>query len=98
MPGDFLRAITIWLYNANSVDFGVDVRRIEPAFLLALRERPGDLPGENKFYLLRSVRNQLADWERTKRKDTSSIEEEERALNYPYPLKKALFLMKKTYY
>ena len=30
-----------------------------------------------KFYLLRSVRNQLIDWERTK-KDTSSIEEEER--------------------
>ena len=29
-----------------------------------------------KFYLLRSVRNQLIDWERTK-KDTSSIEEEE---------------------
>lgn len=28
-----------------------------------------------KFYLLRSVRNQLIDWERTK-KDTSSIEEE----------------------
>lgn len=32
-----------------------------------------------KFYLLRSVRNQLIDWERTK-KDTSSIEEEERSL------------------
>ena len=31
-----------------------------------------------KFYLLRSVRNQLIDWERTK-KDTSSIEEEERS-------------------
>ena len=31
-----------------------------------------------KFYLLRSVRNQLSDWERTK-KDTSSIEEEERS-------------------
>ena len=30
-----------------------------------------------KFYLLRSVRNQLIDWERTK-KDTSSIEEEDR--------------------
>ena len=30
------------------------------------------------FYLLRSVRNQLIDWERTK-KDTSSIEEEERS-------------------
>lgn len=31
-----------------------------------------------KFYLLRSVRNQLIDWGRTK-KDTSSIEEEERS-------------------
>ena len=31
-----------------------------------------------KFYLLRSVRNQLIDWERTK-KETSSIEEEERS-------------------
>lgn len=31
-----------------------------------------------KFYLLRSVRNQLIDWERTK-KDTSSIKEEERS-------------------
>ena len=31
-----------------------------------------------KLYLLRSVRNQLIDWERTK-KDTSSIEEEERS-------------------
>lgn len=31
-----------------------------------------------KFYLLRSVRNQLIDWERTK-KDTASIEEEERS-------------------
>ena len=31
-----------------------------------------------KFYLLRSVRNQLIDWERTK-KDTSSKEEEERS-------------------
>lgn len=31
-----------------------------------------------KFYLLRSVRNQLIGWERTK-KDTSSIEEEERS-------------------
>lgn len=31
-----------------------------------------------KFYLLRSVRNKLIDWERTK-KDTSSIEEEERS-------------------
>lgn len=31
-----------------------------------------------KFYLLRSVRTQLIDWERTK-KDTSSIEEEERS-------------------
>ena len=31
-----------------------------------------------KFYLLRAVRNQLIDWERTK-KDTSSIEEEERS-------------------
>lgn len=31
-----------------------------------------------KFCLLRSVRNQLIDWERTK-KDTSSIEEEERS-------------------
>ena len=31
-----------------------------------------------KFYLLRSVRNQLIDWERTK-KHTSSIEEEERS-------------------
>ena len=31
-----------------------------------------------KFYLLRSVRNQLIDWERAK-KDTSSIEEEERS-------------------
>ena len=31
-----------------------------------------------KFYLLRSVRIQLIDWERTK-KDTSSIEEEERS-------------------
>lgn len=31
-----------------------------------------------KFYLLRLVRNQLIDWERTK-KDTSSIEEEERS-------------------
>lgn len=31
-----------------------------------------------KFYLLRSVRNQLIDWERTK-KDTPSIEEEERS-------------------
>ena len=31
-----------------------------------------------KFYLLRSFRNQLIDWERTK-KDTSSIEEEERS-------------------
>jgi RNA polymerase sigma factor (sigma-70 family) len=31
-----------------------------------------------KFYLLRSVRNQLINWERTK-KDTSSIEEEERS-------------------
>ena len=31
-----------------------------------------------KFYLLHSVRNQLIDWERTK-KDTSSIEEEERS-------------------
>ena len=31
-----------------------------------------------KFYVLRSVRNQLIDWERTK-KDTSSIEEEERS-------------------
>ena len=31
-----------------------------------------------KFYLLRSVRNQLIDWERTK-KDTSSIDEEERS-------------------
>ena len=31
-----------------------------------------------KFYLLRSGRNQLIDWERTK-KDTSSIEEEERS-------------------
>lgn len=31
-----------------------------------------------KSYLLRSVRNQLIDWERTK-KDTSSIEEEERS-------------------
>lgn len=31
-----------------------------------------------KFYLLRSVRNLLIDWERTK-KDTSSIEEEERS-------------------
>lgn len=31
-----------------------------------------------KFYLLRSVRNQLIDWERTK-KDTFSIEEEERS-------------------
>ena len=31
-----------------------------------------------KFYLLRSVRNQPIDWERTK-KDTSSIEEEERS-------------------
>ena len=31
-----------------------------------------------KFYLLRSVRNQLIDWERTK-KDTSTIEEEERS-------------------
>lgn len=31
-----------------------------------------------KFYLLRSVRNQLIDWERTK-KATSSIEEEERS-------------------
>lgn len=31
-----------------------------------------------KFYLLRSVRNQLIYWERTK-KDTSSIEEEERS-------------------
>lgn len=31
-----------------------------------------------KFYLLRSVRNQLIDWERTK-KDISSIEEEERS-------------------
>ena len=31
-----------------------------------------------KFYLLRSVRNQLIDWERTK-KGTSSIEEEERS-------------------
>ena len=31
-----------------------------------------------KFYLLRSVRNQLIDWERTN-KDTSSIEEEERS-------------------
>ena len=31
-----------------------------------------------KFYLLRSVRNQLIDWESTK-KDTSSIEEEERS-------------------
>ena len=31
-----------------------------------------------KFYLLLSVRNQLIDWERTK-KDTSSIEEEERS-------------------
>ena len=31
-----------------------------------------------KFYLLRPVRNQLIDWERTK-KDTSSIEEEERS-------------------
>ena len=31
-----------------------------------------------KFYLLRTVRNQLIDWERTK-KDTSSIEEEERS-------------------
>ena len=31
-----------------------------------------------KFYLLRSVRNQLIDWERTK-KDTSAIEEEERS-------------------
>ena len=31
-----------------------------------------------KFYLLRSVRNQLIDWEHTK-KDTSSIEEEERS-------------------
>lgn len=31
-----------------------------------------------KFYLLRSVRSQLIDWERTK-KDTSSIEEEERS-------------------
>lgn len=31
-----------------------------------------------KFYLLCSVRNQLIDWERTK-KDTSSIEEEERS-------------------
>ena len=31
-----------------------------------------------KFYLLSSVRNQLIDWERTK-KDTSSIEEEERS-------------------
>ena len=31
-----------------------------------------------KFYLLRSVRNQMIDWERTK-KDTSSIEEEERS-------------------
>ena len=31
-----------------------------------------------KFYFLRSVRNQLIDWERTK-KDTSSIEEEERS-------------------
>ena len=31
-----------------------------------------------KVYLLRSVRNQLIDWERTK-KDTSSIEEEERS-------------------
>ena len=31
-----------------------------------------------KFYLLRSVRNQLIDWERTK-KDTSPIEEEERS-------------------
>ena len=31
-----------------------------------------------KFYLLRSVRNQLIDWERIK-KDTSSIEEEERS-------------------
>ena len=31
-----------------------------------------------KFYLLRSVRNQLIDWERTK-KDTSSIEDEERS-------------------
>lgn len=31
-----------------------------------------------KFYLLRSVRNQLIDWERTK-KDTTSIEEKERS-------------------
>ena len=35
-----------------------------------------------KFYLLRSVRNQLIDWERTK-KDTSSIEEEERIFKLP---------------
>lgn len=33
-----------------------------------------------KFYLLRSVRNQLIDWERTK-KDTTSIEVKERSFN-----------------
>ena len=45
---------------------------------LYFNERLGIDEKKIKFYLLRSVRNQLIDWERTK-KDTSSIEEEERS-------------------
>ena len=42
-----------------------------------------------KFYLLRSVRNQLIDWERTK-KDTSSIEEEERSFKLSVSVEESL--------
>ena len=53
-----------------------------------------------KFYLLRSVRNQLIDWERTK-KDTSSIEEEERSFKLSVSVEESFisdeedFLLKK---
>jgi len=48
-----------------------------------------------KFYLLRSVRNQLIDWERTK-KDTSSIEEEERSFKLSVSDEEDLLLKKRV--